>query len=182
MTDKSLERKESLYAKVLDSNIKISELKKYNISQWNKALGTKVRKKKSLEGQKRLLDQIQTNIEPISVRYNFKKKIKNPKIKATTIDEGKRLFGVKQPTKPKVSRQKQIKLLKEGSYITTVIYTNDGEKFISSSNNKDFKRQLAILDDAYGVLSIGDCGRSKPRKPFLTKQIKEYYLTKGIEM
>jgi len=182
MVNKTLERRESLYRKVVNANIDIDTLNQYNKTEWNKALGTRIKKQSSLDGQKRLLQQIKNDISTVSNRYIAKKKITNPNIKKAIKSEGKRLFRVKKKVVSKKKVQKKLFELKEGSYITTVIYTNDGKKFISASNKKDFNRQLAILDNEYGVIRIGKSGKTKSRKPFITPEFKQLALEKGIKL
>lgn len=182
MVDKSLERRESLFSKVINSNLNINTLKKYNKSQWNKALGTHIRKNDSLKAQKRLLTQIKSDINTVSNRYIVKKKIKNIEIKKAIKKEAYKSFKITYGDISIGKVQKTLKPLKTGEYITTVIQTNDGKKFISSSSKKDFKRQLDIIDASYGVLSIGDCGQPKVRVPFITKEYRQFALDKGIKL
>jgi len=182
MVNKTLARRESLFNKVINSNLDITQLKQLDKKQWNNVLGTKVKTNESLKAQKRLLDQIKSDIDDVSTRYIIKKNIKNKNIQISIKTEAKKRFKVIKVAKPMKTVQKKLLPLKEGSYITTVIYTNDGDKFISSSSRKDFLKQLAILDSAYGVISIGKSGRVKPRKAYITDAMRERFKKDGMKL
>jgi len=177
----TLKRRENLYEKIYNKGIDINTAKKYTIKEWNSNFGTKIRKKSSLAGQKRLLDQIRTNRENI-VNFHIKKnKITNPNVIEHHRKESVRLLTKeikkeKLPSKPKAKAPQ-----KEGDYNTTLIIDgSEDKKYIKWTNIKDFNRQLEKIKNHYGFIKVGKTtthSYKEFKSPEYIKLAKEY----GIE-
>lgn len=154
----TLNRYESLYTKVIASNLSIYELESLSLKEYNQALGTNIKKISSLKGQHRLLKQIRDNIEPVEQKYLTKRKITYSKSISRTKQKSDSLFDTKrkrekpkEKVKPKDkvhSKYKKVLMPKgKGQYGIVEIYDvdNDFSYWIKYKNQKDFDDKLGKL-------------------------------------
>lgn len=171
---KTLKRRQNLIEKVLNSNKTIDQLLLLNLNQWNKALGVKVgervktqkKKLKSLNAQKRLLRQLNTNVKQVT-RYHLEKtNVKNIQIQESVKREAHRV------------------LRKRGQYtIVEVQYPFGETRWIKYTNERNYKWQLGKLSEQYGknyLLIFHDFKLYPPE--FTTKEFEGILKVKGIEV
>lgn len=169
-SEASKERYYSFYSKVLKSGKSVSQIKRMNVKQFNKAFGSHVRKKSSLEAQKiRLVKQVQNNINEVVNDYIKKQQIDNNSYKAFLYNESYRLFRVKKEKIKDIGKIEHEKIKKKGQYgvIKVIDLKNEREYYIKYTNEKNLKKRLENLQQRYEI------------KNFITKflgvyQYKEY--------
>lgn len=160
----TLKRRESLLLKVKDSNKSIHQLLSMDKRQWNKALGTEVEKKASLDAQKRLLRQINDNIQKVSDYHIEVRKIKNP--------------DIQEATKKVIHRL----LRKEGQYSIVEVRYKDESKWIKYTSNRKYNWHLNKLREAYGSNYELIFYNFKMRPEFLLQQFKKTVAITGIKV
>lgn len=150
----SIKRYESLHAKLLDKGISADEAMNYTPKQWFKVgLSTKKLRKDRLEGAKRLLRQINDNQKDVVDYYVKKRKITNSKYVRFLEKETERLYENLEEERGYYKIRKI-----KGKYNKVVVKYGIKEKtnifYIKSTNSKDYKRQLDIIRNKYGVVKI----------------------------
>lgn len=162
---KSLKRRENLFDKVLKSGKTIDEIKALNRVEYNKLLGTKIgTSKKSLQGQHRLLDQLNYHIKDVVVYHTDKNKIKDKEYKNFINRRGRELVQ------------------KEGQYSTVEVKYKTSSKWIKYSDKASYLKQLQQLeadyDDDYELVFHDFKKYSK----FIEANFKEIIKQKGIKV
>jgi len=162
---KSLKRRQSLYQNVLNTNLSITELQALDLKEYNTVMRKDIKTIESLNGQKRLLNQLNIHIKDIE-KYHFEKNdIENKAIKEAIVLEGRRLVQ------------------KEGQYTTVEVAYNDGtSKWIKFANQKDYKRQLDKVRERYGTNYTLIFHRFNKYAVFFDKQFAEQIESLGIKI
>lgn len=180
ISNNTLERRESLLNKAVNSNKTFPELKNLNRIEWNKALGTKVRNNDSLKAQKRLLVQIEKDSNRIIEKHVKKRYGANKNIQNSARKEANRIIHKPKKVSGKTI-ESRLEKLKVGSYtITKVLTERDGFKYITAHNSKEFKKQLKRLQLFYGKTTLISTGNVHIKKPFETPQMRARRKQLGI--
>lgn len=162
MVDKSLQRRENLYSKIVKSGqYTIDEIKQLDSKDWYKAGFTSkiLRKNTSKKAFIRLLDQIANEKHTKNIIDYFLKKeqITNTKIIESFISETNRIFNTSIPELPKLIIEpkerfdlKEVEkgtLLQGNYWIAYCKDENDKEFWIKYDSFDDFIRQVQIIEN-----------------------------------
>lgn len=142
MKNKQVERLENLHSKLIERGIEPNEAIDYDLREWNKTFGSKLKTNNSLEGQKRLLSQIQNKQTKVVNQYLKKNTITNKKYIKFIERETKRLFKDFESVS---FGKKTIK----GKYKIAKIKIGDSIFYIKATNNADFRKQLQKIKADY---------------------------------
>ncbi len=161
--ERSLIRRQNLFDKVLKTGINIKEIKRLDIKEYNKLMGTKVKKKASLLAQHRLLDQLNYYVQDVSKYHIKKNQIINENYKRFVNEEGRRLVQ------------------KEGDYtVLEIRYTKDDSRWIKFKDKKGLAEQLKKLEASYGKNYELFFYDFKKYASFIEKQFDKITRNKGI--
>jgi len=152
-------RREALFKKVYNSGYTIDQAKKLTAEQWYKAgFSTKKLKKSSLEGQKKLLNQIVNHKQEILDIYYKKENIQNVDIIDFTDKQFNKLFKTKGKAKAKKEltfeerfypEDIEIQRLPKGSYfIAHCIDENKKDFYIKYTTYSEFLEQVEKIENA----------------------------------
>jgi len=181
VNDSTLKRRENLYDKLYKNGIDVKTARNYNIKEWNSNLGTNIRKKASLDGQKRLLDQISVHRKDIVDFHIKKNKIRNPNTIKYMEKESKRLTEKVVRVKDKIQVPK-IPKRKMGEYnITKVITKTGGTRYLTWSTLSEWRKRIANLDRHYTVIEFKTT-RKHEYKEFKTKELIRLAKKSGIKL
>jgi hypothetical protein len=141
MSEVSTKRREALFSKLLDKEITVNQARKFNLKDWNKAFGSKIKTENSLKAQKRLLNQVENRIDEI-IDYH-KQKIQDleklklpekdlPKVKDLVFPSKKGQYGIVLITDNKNQNKFWIK------YRSKQHYNKQINNLLLDSLNQDF--------------------------------------------
>jgi len=168
-SENQIKRLESLHFKVLKSGYTNAQLQKMDKKTFNKTFGFKIKSKSSLEGRKRLLNQIARKQSAV-VKYSIKKHgITSKKYIKFIEDETKRQF------KPVTGGGKQ-KKPKKPVYTWTVYERIQGRKELKHSGYTTDKGLLKFFGQRDDKTSKGHKWRSERIKDTKGRIIPQGYL------
>ena len=110
MSEISTKRRESLFNKLLDKQITVNRARSFNLKEWNKEFGSKIKSESSLKAQKRLLNQVEHHIDDI-IKYHKDKVKELEKLKLPEPDKP----IIKTPEFPKQEGQYGIALITDNT-------------------------------------------------------------------
>lgn len=147
----------SFHDKIIKSGKTIPIIKRMNLKQYNKVfvpLGAKrLKTNASLNAKKRLLNQIQRDINLVTSDYIDKQQITNDNYKTFLYNEAYRLYKTKKDVIDKVNELKFETVDKKGQYGVVKItdLKNEHEYFIKYTDDKTLKKRLDELLKQYSI-------------------------------
>lgn len=170
----------SFHDKIIKSGKTIPIIKRMNLKQFNATfmpLGAKrIKKNVNLAGKKRLLTQIQRDINKVSTDYIVKENITNDNYKTFLYNEAHRLYKTKDEEITKVNELEFEKIQKKGQYgvIKVVDLKDEHEYFIKYTDDKSLKKRLDDLKQQYRISNyITKFLGVYMYKTFITDEFKE---------
>ena len=169
----------SFHDKIIKSGKTIPVIKRMNLKQFNttfKPYGLHLKTNDSLKAKKRLLNQIQRDINKVSTDYIEKEGIKNDNYKTFLYNEAHKLYNVKTEEIQEVNELKFEKIEKKGQYgvIKVVDLKDEHEYFIKYNDDKSLKKRLDDLKQQYRISNyITKFLGVYMYKTFITDEFKE---------
>lgn len=152
----SQELHQNLFAKFIKSGKTISQMKRMNAKQFNKAFGTNVVKKSSLEVKKRVIIKMSKYTDEITTEYIQKEEIESKNYQKFLYNEAYELFRVKEEERKDIEKLNELEskpIEKEGSYgVVKIIDLKDSnEYFIKYNDDKSLRNRLESLKSQYKI-------------------------------
>lgn len=173
LSQSTINRRESLLNKAINSNKTFDDLSKLNKQDYKKAMNIKGKfTNDSWKSQLRLMNSIQKTPELYIKEHVKKRGGTNTKINLAIRKEANRIITKQKGVSAKTTTSKYGKI-KVGSYRITKVDTElGGYKYITWHTKKEFEKILAKLKRSYGKTVILSTGTTHIKRKFESKEMK----------